>query len=125
MYNNCLSWNSDYICSICFNIRDIVGVGTDCASFDAAISNTFPAHQILLGAGKWGLENVANLDQLPDSGYTVFNMVFKLHDGSGAPTRLYASFDTPLSSRSSLCLPQTLSVLSMAIAAKLTWFLTN
>ena len=110
---------------MCLYYRDIVGVGTDCASFDAAISNTFPAHRILLGAGKWGLENVANLDQLPDSGYTVFNMVFKLHDGSGAPTRLYASFDAPLPSISSSCLPQTLSVLIIAIAAKLTWLLKN
>lgn len=71
--------------------REIVGVGTDCASFDAGQAKEFPAHQILLGAGIWGLENIANLDKLPDSGYTIFNMVFKLHEGSGAPTRLYAT----------------------------------
>ena len=71
--------------------RQILGVGTDCPSFDAAQAYTFPAHKIFLGNNVWGLENVANLDKLPESGYTIYNMVFKLYDGSGAPTRLYAT----------------------------------
>jgi len=74
--------------------RDIVGVGTDAPSFDPAQEKQFKAHTTLLGAGKWGLENLANLDKLPESGYTIFNMVFKLHEGSGAPSRVYATFGT-------------------------------
>ena len=72
--------------------RDIAGVGLDTPSLDSGKETQFPAHQILLGAGKWGIENVANMDRLPPSGYTIFNMVFKLYDGSGAPTRVFATF---------------------------------
>ena len=46
----------------------------------------------MLGAGKWGVEHVANMDKLPAKGYTIYNMVFKLHEGTGAPTRLFATF---------------------------------
>ena len=35
-----------------------------------------------------GLENIANLDQLPSTGATVIIGVTKLGDGSGAPVRL-------------------------------------
>ena len=72
--------------------RDIAGVGVDTPSLDPGKETQFLAHQILLGAGKWGIENVANMDRLPPSGYTIFNMVFKLYDGSGAPTRVFATF---------------------------------
>ena len=72
--------------------RDIAGVGVDTPSLDSGNETQFLAHQIILGAGKWGIENVANMDRLPASGYTIFNMVFKLHNGSGAPTRVFATF---------------------------------
>ena len=68
--------------------REIIGVGVDAPSLDSGHEKQFLAHQILLGAGKWGIENVANMDKLPASGYTIYNMVFKLHEGSGAPTRV-------------------------------------
>jgi len=74
------------------NDRNIVGVGVDTPSLDSGKEGQFPTHQILLGAGKWGVEHVANMDKLPENGYIIHNMVFKLHDGSGAPTRIYATF---------------------------------
>jgi len=82
--------------------RDIAGVGLDTPSLDSGKEKQFLSHQILLGAGKWGIENVANMHRLPPSGYTIFNMVFKLYDGSGAPTRVFATFGTHDFSRSSV-----------------------
>ena len=98
--------------------RDIIGIGTDCSSFDKGQAKEFPAHQIFLGAGIWGLENVANLDKLPDVGYTIFNMVFKLHEGSGAPTRLYATFGKhDFSKASIICSTSYVAILVSIIIA--------
>ena len=36
------------------------------------------------------MENVANIEKLPAAGFTVYNMVFKLFEGSGAPSRVFA-----------------------------------
>ena len=105
--------------------RDIIGVATDCASFDPGNVNEFPAHQIFLGNDKWGAENVANLDKLPDKGYTIFNMVFKLHEGSGAPTRLYATFGKHDFSGSSIVRPIISSASLVSIIFMLTIFING
>ena len=108
--------------------RQILGVGTDCPSFDAAQAHTFPAHKIFLGNNVWGLENVANLDKLPESGYTIYNMVFKLYDGSGAPTRLYATMEKQAFSNSNTVhtkLPTTfLTSIILMLAIFVTDYLT-
>ncbi|XP_013407427.1 uncharacterized protein LOC106171570 isoform X2 [Lingula anatina] len=72
------------------NNRNINGVGSDAISYDAGQTTSFPAHVAFLGAKKLALENVANLDKLPNTGTTafVFHMLHK--DGSGAPTRVVA-----------------------------------
>ena len=77
---------------ISFLFRNIVGVALDTPSLDSGNNKQFQSHQILLGAGKWGVEHVANMDKLPSKGYTIYNMVFKLHEGTRAPTRLFATF---------------------------------
>ena len=70
-----------------FWFRNIVGLGVDTPSTDYGQSRDFKTHQILGSANVWGLENVANLDKLPTKGAIVFNMVYKLKEGSGAPSR--------------------------------------
>ncbi|XP_013392313.1 uncharacterized protein LOC106160304 [Lingula anatina] len=72
------------------NNRNINGIGSDTISYDAGQTTSFPAHVAFLGAKKLALENVANLDKLPNTGTTafVFHMLYK--DGSGAPTRVVA-----------------------------------
>ncbi|ESO85184.1 hypothetical protein LOTGIDRAFT_167971 [Lottia gigantea] len=73
--------------------RDISIVGVDTASVDYGQSKTFPVHQML---GKYnipGLENVAFLEKIPENGATIFVGIIKLHDGSGGPVRLLATFD--------------------------------
>lgn len=70
--------------------RKINGVGIDTASMDYGPSRLFEVHGILLGAGLYGLENVAHLDTLPPVGATVIALPMKIKGGSGAPTRIIA-----------------------------------
>ena len=68
--------------------RNIVGVGVDTLSTDSGQgSKTLDAHKIFGGANVWGMENMANLESLPVTGHTVFNMVQKIRDGSGGASR--------------------------------------
>ncbi|XP_055946072.1 isatin hydrolase-like [Argiope bruennichi] len=75
--------------------RTIYGVGTDTISFDKGSSKTFPAHQILLRHGIFGLENVANVEQIPIYGAQLYVMPMKIGKASGAPTRIIASYIAP------------------------------
>jgi len=70
--------------------RDIVGIGVDTLSLDYGASTDFKTHVTILGANKYGLENVANLARIPAKGATVFVGGPRVQDGSGGPTRLIA-----------------------------------
>lgn len=70
--------------------RKIAGVGIDTASMDYGPSRLFEVHGVILGAGLYGLENVANMDRLPPTGATVVALPMKIKGGSGAPTRIIA-----------------------------------
>lgn len=70
--------------------RKINGVGIDTASMDYGPSKDFIAHQIINGANIYGLENLANLGQVPRSGATVIALPMKIKGGTGAPTRIIA-----------------------------------
>lgn len=70
--------------------KHIKGVGLDTASMDAGDNENFVAHRIILGANMYGLENVANLDKVPEIGADIIVAPMKIVDGSGAPTRIYA-----------------------------------
>jgi kynurenine formamidase len=70
--------------------RRIAGIGVDTASIDVGISRDFIVHQIINGANLYGLENLANLNQLPETGALVIALPMKIKGGSGAPTRVIA-----------------------------------
>lgn len=70
--------------------RDIVGIGVDTLSQDYGASTDFKTHVTILGANKWGLENVANLANIPPKGATLFVGAPRVQDGSGGPTRVIA-----------------------------------
>jgi len=70
--------------------REIVGVGVDTLSLDFGPSKDFKAHLILLGAGKYGLENLANLAQVPPAGALIFVGAPKHRGASGGPVRAVA-----------------------------------
>lgn len=70
--------------------RAAVGIGVDTLSLDHGPSQDFLTHRQWCGSGKWGIENLTNLDQLPPSGAWAFIGIPKLVDGSGAPCRVLA-----------------------------------
>lgn len=70
--------------------RQIVGIGVDTLSIDPGPLVTYPAHKRLFAAGKWAVECVANLDQVPESGASVLVAPVKVQSASGAPARVLA-----------------------------------
>ena len=64
----------------------VLGVAT--ARIAPAPSTDFPVHVIAGKANVPGLENVANLDQLPETGAWVIALPMKIEGGSGGPLRM-------------------------------------
>jgi kynurenine formamidase len=70
--------------------RDIVGAGVDTLSLDIAAAPKFVAHLALLGAGKYGVELIANLARVPPAGATIIVGAPKHEGASGGPVRAFA-----------------------------------
>lgn len=70
--------------------RDIVALGVDTLSMDNATSPRFETHRILLGAGGYGVENLANLADVPASGAMVIVGAPRYVGGSGGQARVLA-----------------------------------
>jgi len=69
--------------------RRIVGIGIDTLSPDGR-NMKFPVHHLLLKKGKYIIENVANLQKVPDSGAWAVALPTKIRNGTEAPCRLIA-----------------------------------
>jgi kynurenine formamidase len=65
-------------------------VGLDTASLDIGPSTDFAFHVAWLPTGRYGMENLARLDELPPRGATLFVGAPRLQAGSGAPSRILA-----------------------------------
>jgi kynurenine formamidase len=59
------------------------------------MSSDFAVHHIINGAGKYILENVANLDKLPPIGATLIIAPIKIEGGSGGQARIWAILPSP------------------------------
>lgn len=70
--------------------RDIVGLGVDTISMDNTTSPTLESHVILLGAGRYGVENLAGLGDVPAAGATIIVGAPRFAGGSGGPARVLA-----------------------------------
>lgn len=70
--------------------RKIRSIGIDTASIDNGQSQDYGSHVNLCRANVPAFENVANLDQLPESGFTLIALPMKIAGGSGAPCRMVA-----------------------------------
>ncbi|MBI3838405.1 MAG: cyclase family protein [Planctomycetia bacterium] len=70
--------------------RQVRGVGLDTMSVDYGLSRDFVVHHVLGKAGRYGLENLAQLDKLPARGFFLFVAPMKIETGSGGPTRVFA-----------------------------------
>lgn len=72
----------------------ISGFGVETVGIDAGAAGGFdpgfPVHNFLLGAGRYGLTQLANLEALPVTGALVVVAPLKLVDGTGSPSRVLA-----------------------------------
>ncbi len=70
--------------------RKVNGFGVDTLSLDFGASTTFDAHYAILGRGKFGVENVANLKQIMGKEAMVVVGLPRWEKGSGGPARVLA-----------------------------------
>jgi len=74
--------------------RAIAGFGTETVGIDAGSAGgmdpPFPLHNFLLGAGRLGLTQLANLERLPLTGALLVVSPLRLVGGTGSPSRVYA-----------------------------------
>jgi kynurenine formamidase len=74
--------------------RPITGFGVETVGTDAGAAGgfdpPFPAHYHLLGAGKYGLTQLANLAELPPTGAVIVVAPLRLEGGTGSPARALA-----------------------------------
>ncbi|MEV0144016.1 MULTISPECIES: cyclase family protein [unclassified Nonomuraea] len=72
----------------------ILGLGVETVGTDAGAAHSFdpafPCHSFLLGAGKYGLTQLRNLDRLPVTGAVVIAPPLPIVGGSGSPVRVLA-----------------------------------
>ena len=80
------------------NERDVLGFGTETIGTDAGQAAHFqppyPCHTYMHGAGRYGLQCLANLDQLPPTGTLIVVAPLKILRGSGSPLRVFALVQT-------------------------------
>lgn len=67
-----------------------MSIASDTLSFDHGISADFATHYAWLPTGRFGIENLANLDKVPASGATLIVGAPKHRGGSGGPARIFA-----------------------------------
>ncbi|MCE8507782.1 cyclase family protein [Ruegeria pomeroyi] len=74
--------------------RDIRGFGVETVGTDAGQGShytpPYPAHYYLHGAGRYGLQCLSDLDQLPPTGAVLIAAPLKIKNGTGSPLRVLA-----------------------------------
>jgi kynurenine formamidase len=70
--------------------RKVVGIAVDTLSLDHGPPKDFKTHLTWLPSGRWGLENVANLDKVPPVGAMLTVGLAKIKDATGGAARLLA-----------------------------------
>jgi kynurenine formamidase len=82
----CASWLA--------NETPVIGLGVETVGTDAGAAHSFdppfPCHSALLGAGKYGLTQLRNLDRLPSQGALLITTPLPIVAGSGSPCRALA-----------------------------------
>jgi kynurenine formamidase len=78
--------------------RDVRGFGTETIGTDHGQGHHFnppyPAHFYMHGKGRYGLQCLTNLDQLPPKGAVILAAPLKIKQGSGSPLRVLALVST-------------------------------
>lgn len=74
-----------YLCEF-----DLKGIGMDAISFDEAASLDFYVHKLLLGRNNVLIENLTNLELLPDIPFLFSCFPLKFEESDGSPVRAVA-----------------------------------
>lgn len=81
-------------CRFLIEERDAHGFGVETIGTDAGQAHLmdppYPAHTLFHGAGRYGLQCLQNLDQLPPTGVVIVAAPLKIEGGSGSPLRVLA-----------------------------------
>jgi kynurenine formamidase len=72
------------------NERKVAGIGVDTASIDTGASQDFLVHRLAMEKNVFGLENLANLEAVPETGAWIVALPMKIAGGSGGPLRAVA-----------------------------------
>lgn len=82
------------VCAQWLAQQPILGVGVETVGTDAGTAHSFdppfPCHSFLLGAGKYGLTQLANVARLPATGAVLIAAPLPIVGGSGSPARVLA-----------------------------------
>jgi kynurenine formamidase len=74
--------------------RNVLGFGSEAIGTDAGqgyhLRPPYPCHSFMHGAGRYGLQCLTNLDQLPPTGALLICPPLKIQQGSGSPLRVLA-----------------------------------
>jgi kynurenine formamidase len=74
--------------------RNVLGFAVETINTDAGQayrwSLPYPCHTLMHGAGRFGLQCLRNLDQLPPTGAMIVAAPLKIQEGSGSPLRVLA-----------------------------------
>jgi len=65
----------------------------DTLSADNGLADNSPCHRLVHGAGAYILENLANLELLPERGAFILIAPLPIQGGTGAPARVLAFCD--------------------------------
>jgi kynurenine formamidase len=69
--------------------RGVVGLGIDTAGIDAGCDRDFSVNSYWLRGERFHLENLTNLAELPERGFTIMIGVLKIARSSGGPARVF------------------------------------
>ncbi len=70
--------------------RGTAGIGIDTGSVDPGNADEFPVHGIVNGSGRFHLENLADLSDVPEFGAYLIVAPIKIRGGSGGQVRVFA-----------------------------------
>jgi kynurenine formamidase len=74
--------------------RDVIGFGTEAIGTDAGqgyhLRPPYPCHSLMHGSGRYGLQCLTRLDELPAAGSLLICPPLKISQGSGSPLRVLA-----------------------------------
>jgi len=70
--------------------RHVGALGVDTASIDNGASHDFQVHRLAMAQNVPGFENLAHLEELPETGAWIVALPMKIAGGSGGPLRIVA-----------------------------------